>query len=470
MIVMSSAPVGIKSVMHEILHSKSGVAGVVILALILLTSLTAVVFPDNIVERWNDPQAWLDKPRLAAPEWTTFFTGENPSRTIIVKIQDFKRDVQRIEQLNVTKIELRARVVYDYDTPPSELNIMINLVSEARSLLSVEWIRPDGSTVELLREVAEPGTKAVFAYIDRTVASNVNAYLQKLGISQSLPIGVVLFSSEKSLASGVPKLIKSHDVKPSRPYELVVVATSESKGFDVEAQLNLLGVVYGLCGTDNLRRDIFIGIVWGAPIALAFGLVAAFVVTLIQAIFGAISGYYGSKIDEIIQRITDVYLVLPFLSLLITIQFIYKTTIWTLLIAVIALSLFGGVTKSVRSMALQVREEPYIEAAKSYGASKRRILFLYILPRLLPYTFANITVSVPAYVFLEASLSILGLGDPALPTWGKLISEAFSGGAAYYGYWWWIIIPSTFIVLVSTAFALLWYSLDKVLNPRLREE
>ncbi|MEM3073755.1 MAG: ABC transporter permease subunit, partial [Nitrososphaerales archaeon] len=144
--------------------------------------------------------------------------------------------------------------------------------------------------------------------------------------------------------------------------------------------------------------------------------------------------------------------------------------IWTLLIAVIALSLFGGVTKSVRSMALQIREEPYIEAAKSYGASRPRILFLYILPRLLPYTFANITVSVPAYVFLEASLSILGLGDPALPTWGKIISEAFSGGAAYYGYWWWILIPSIFIVLVSTAFALLWYSLDKVLNPRLREE
>lgn len=468
MINMSRAPIGIKSVIHEIIHSKSGLTGVVILAFILLTSLVAVVSPANIVEKWNDPQAWLDNPRLAAPEWTTLFTGGNPAKTIIVKPQDFKKDVQQL-QPSGTKIELRARIVYDYDTPPSEMNLMLKIAGEARSLVTLKWVRPDGSSVELLREAIEPGSKTIFTYIDREVTANIQAYLRKIGVADNLPIGVTLFSSEKSLIEGTPKLIKSHDVKPSKPYELIVEAISQSKGFNVEAQLNLLGVVYGLCGTDNLRRDIFIGVVWGAPIALAFGLVAAFVVTLIQAIFGAISGYYGSKVDEIIQRITDVYLVLPFLSLLITIQFIYKTTIWTLLIAVIALSLFGGVTKSVRSMALQIREEPYIEAAKSYGASRRRILFLYILPRILPYTFANITVSVPAYVFLEASLSILGLGDPTLPTWGKLISEAFSGGAAYYGYWWWIIIPSMFIVLVSTAFALLWYSLDKVLNPRLRE-
>ncbi|MEM1993882.1 MAG: ABC transporter permease [Nitrososphaerales archaeon] len=467
---MSSAPVGLKSVAYEVSHSKSGLAGIIILASILLVSMVAVFSPENIIEKWNDPQAWLDKPRLAAPEWVTIFTGQNSLKTVIIKQEDFRKDVQKVAGLNTTKIELRARITYNYDTIPTEVNLNLEIISETRSLLTVRWVRPDGSSVLLLREAVEAGQKSVFTYRDRTVFENVQAYLQKLAAPSTLSVGEVLFSSEDSLLKGTAKLLKSSDVKPSRPYELVVEGVSESKFFDVNAQLNLLGSVYGLCGTDNMRRDIFVGIVWGAPIALAFGLVAALVVTLVQAVFGAISGFYGSRVDEIIQRVTDIYLVLPFLSLLITIQFIYKTTIWTLLIAVIALSLFGGVTKSVRSMALQIREEPYIEAAKSYGASRPRILFLYILPRLLPYTFANITVSVPAYVFLEASLSILGLGDPALPTWGKIISEAFSGGAAYYGYWWWILIPSIFIVLVSTAFALLWYSLDKVLNPRLREE
>lgn len=467
---MSSAPIGLKAVVHEVTHSKSGLAGIIILAFILSISLSAVFSPENVIEKWNDPQAWLDKPRLAAPEWTSFFTGGKPLKTIVVSPQDFRKDLQKTGALNTTRVELRARITYNYDSIPSELNLNLKVLSETRTLLTLSWVRPDGSSVTLLREVAEPGSKSIFAYRDRAVAENVQAYLQRLNVEGALSVGEVLFSSERSLVEGVPKLIKSSDVKPSRPYELVVEGLSESKFFDLDAQLNLLGSVYGLCGTDNMRRDISVGITWGAPVALAFGLVAALVVTLVQAVFGAVSGFYGSKVDEVIQRITDVYLVLPFLSLLITIQFIYKTTIWTLLIAVIALSLFGGVTKSVRSMALQVREEPYIEAAKSYGASKRRILFLYILPRLLPYTFANITVSVPAYVFLEASLSVLGLGDPALPTWGKIISEAFSGGAAYYGYWWWILIPSMFIVLVSTAFALLWYSLDKILNPRLREE
>lgn len=466
---MSSAPVGLKAVAYEVFHTKSGLAGVIILTSILLISMGAIFSPENIIEKWNDPQAWLDKPRLAAPEWVTIFTGENSLKTLIIKQQDFRKDTQRIG-LNATRIELRARIIYNYDTIPTETNLNLEIISETRSLLTVRWIRPDGSSVLLLREVADPGQKNIFTYRDRTISENVQTYLLKLGAPSTLSVGEVLFSSESSLAKGTPTLLKSSDVKPSRPYELLIECVSESRLFDVNAQLNLLGSVYGLCGTDNMRRDIFIGIVWGAPIALAFGLVAALVVTLVQAVFGAVSGFYGSRVDEVIQRITDIYLVLPFLSLLITIQFIYKTTIWTLLIAVIALSLFGGVTKSVRSMVLQIREEPYIEAARSYGAGKHRILFLYILPRVLPYTFANITVSVPAYVFLEASLSILGLGDPTLPTWGKMISEAFSGGAAYYGYWWWILIPSTFIILVSTAFALLWYSLDKVLNPRLREE
>jgi peptide/nickel transport system permease protein len=114
--------------------------------------------------------------------------------------------------------------------------------------------------------------------------------------------------------------------------------------------------------------------------------------------------------------------------------------------------------------------EQYIEAAQSYGASKTRILLFHIMPRLLPYILANVVLSVPAYVFLEAALSVLGLGDPSVPTWGKLISDAYSGGAALHGYWWWILLPAFLIMLTASAFALIGYALDKVVNPRLREQ
>jgi peptide/nickel transport system permease protein len=97
-------------------------------------------------------------------------------------------------------------------------------------------------------------------------------------------------------------------------------------------------------------------------------------------------------------------------------------------------------------------------------------LFRHILPRLLPYTFALIALSVPSFIFLEASLSFLGLGDPLLPTWGSILGNAYNGSAPFRGFWWWIAFPAGGIVFATVAFALLGYSFDKVLNPRLREE
>jgi peptide/nickel transport system permease protein len=184
---------------------------------------------------------------------------------------------------------------------------------------------------------------------------------------------------------------------------------------------------------------------------------------------GTLSAWYGGLVDEVVQRITDIYMILPFLPILITISVIYKINIWALLAIVVALSIFGGATKTARSMTLQIMSEPYIEAAISYGASRRRIMLLYILPRLLPYTMANIVLSVPSYVFLEAALSLLGLGDPVMPTWGKIISDSFEGGAVVHGLWWWVLIPSSLIIITAIAFALIGLALDKVVNPRLRE-
>ncbi|MEM2960795.1 MAG: ABC transporter permease, partial [Candidatus Bathyarchaeia archaeon] len=99
-----------------------------------------------------------------------------------------------------------------------------------------------------------------------------------------------------------------------------------------------------------------------------------------------------------------------------------------------------------------------------------RILILYIFPRIMSYAFANMVTSVPSYVFLEAALSLLGLGDPIMPTWGKIISDAYSAGALYYGFWWWILVPSGLALMTAASFALLAYAFYKILNPKLREE
>ena len=173
--------------------------------------------------------------------------------------------------------------------------------------------------------------------------------------------------------------------------------------------------------------------------------------------------------DEIIQRITEILMIIPVLPILILISFIYRIDIWTLLLVIVALSPLGYTTKVTRSMAPQIKEEQYVLAAISYGASSWRIIFKHILPRVVPYIFSTIALSVPSYIFLEAALSILGLGDPVRPTWGKILSDAWEYGAAYQGYWWWIILPAAAIGLTAVAFALLGYAFDKVINPRLRE-
>jgi peptide/nickel transport system permease protein len=162
-------------------------------------------------------------------------------------------------------------------------------------------------------------------------------------------------------------------------------------------------------------------------------------------------------------------MILTFLPTIIMISMLYKITIWVLLLVVIGLSIFSIPVKNYRAMFLQVKEFPYIEAAQAYGASSLRIVLRYMLPRVLPTVIPYIVLSVPDFVFLEAALAILGLGDPLAPTWGKIIYDAYVNGALYKGRYYWVLAPSSMLIITSLSFATLGFALDKIFNPRLRE-
>ena len=197
---------------------------------------------------------------------------------------------------------------------------------------------------------------------------------------------------------------------------------------------------------------------------------AALMTVFSQVILGTLGAFYGGRYDEFIQRSADFFLIIPVLPILILVGVLYRPGIWTILFIIVAFSIVGGTTKVARSIALQVREEMHIEAARTYGAPRLRILFKYIIPRAMPYTFATLALAVPGFIFLEAALSFLGLGDPILPTWGAIMGDAFRNGAMYNGLWWWITFPALGILFTTVAFAILGYAFDRVLNPRLREE
>jgi peptide/nickel transport system permease protein len=185
-------------------------------------------------------------------------------------------------------------------------------------------------------------------------------------------------------------------------------------------------------------------------------------------IIAAFGTWYGGWIDEIIQRITEVNLILPFLSILIMIGTFYSRSLWVMLAAVIALSIFGGAIKGFRAVFLQIKEAPYVEAARAYGASNMRIIMQYLVPRIIPLLIPQLVILIPANVFLEASLTVLNLGDPTLPTWGKMINEALGNHALLDGNYYWVMQPSAVLLVTGLSFALVGFSLDRIFNPRLR--
>lgn len=252
-------------------------------------------------------------------------------------------------------------------------------------------------------------------------------------------------------------------------YQLVINGTTFEKDATIDAEFVLHGELFGAAGTDKYRRDLLLPLLYGTPIALAFGLLAALGTSLLTMIIAAAGTWYGGWLDELIQRITEVNLVLPFLAILIMVGTFYSRSIWTILGVTILLSIFSGSIKTYRAIFMQSKESSYIEAARAYGASSSRIIFSYLIPRMVPLLIPALVSAVPSFVFLEASLAVLGLGDPVLPTWGKVINDAFADGALYQGRYYWVLEPAILLMITGFGFAMLGFALDRIFNPRLRD-
>jgi peptide/nickel transport system permease protein len=334
-------------------------------------------------------------------------------------------------------------------------------------MLRIYWFKPGESEIKLLDYIPRSENDNLYLTTNLKVLNSITSYITNI-VGEEPDI---ILPPERAMFAIEDETIKS--TLTSKPqmgqYKLYIEATLFGSESDLDVKLVVYGKVYGLAGTDHLRRDLIIALLWGTPIALAFGLIASITINFIQLFLATVSGYYGGKIDSFIQRITEVYMILPFLPILIMISTFYKFDIWILLVVVVALSIFGGGVKSTRALVMQIKEYPYIEAAKAYGASSKRIIFLYIIPKILPPVIPSLISSVPGFVFLEAALSILGLGVPYLPSWGKVIDESFRYGALYKGHYYWVLEPAFMLVLTAFAFSFLGFALDKIVNPKLRE-
>jgi peptide/nickel transport system permease protein len=251
-------------------------------------------------------------------------------------------------------------------------------------------------------------------------------------------------------------------------YTLQVSGLVFEDNADVDAELILYGQVYGLAGTDANRRDLTVALLWGTPIALAFGLLAAVLTSITGMLLAAIGAWYGGWADRLVQFFTEVNLILPFFPVSLMIYILYSKSIWAILGVTVLLSIFSNSIKTYRATFLQIKESPYIEAAQAYGARDRRIISQYLLPRIISILVPKLVILVPSYIFLEATLAFLGVSDPVLPTWGKLVVAALNYGVPRRAYHL-VLVSFLPLLLTSFAFAMVGTALEKIFEPRLRE-
>lgn len=222
-----------------------------------------------------------------------------------------------------------------------------------------------------------------------------------------------------------------------------------------------------LLGTDEVGRDVFSLILYGARISLLVGFAAAFLSILIGTIIGLTAGYFGGWVDDLLMRLTDLFVVIPRLPLvLITVAVLGPNLFNTIL--VIGILIWAGTARIIRIQTLSLKERQFVERARSLGARHWHIVRRHILPNVLPLVFANTVLIIATAIYLESTVSFLGLGDPTHISWGMILHYAFTNAAMVYGAYWYVVPPGVMIVLAVLSFTMCGYALDEVLNPRLR--
>jgi peptide/nickel transport system permease protein len=220
-------------------------------------------------------------------------------------------------------------------------------------------------------------------------------------------------------------------------------------------------------GLDDGGIDIVTLLMWGARTSLVVGLAATFVSMVIGGAVGVAAGYFGGKVDTVLMRITDYFLVIPDVPLMIVVAAIWGPSLFHIVI-VIGILLWTSTARVIRAQVKSVRERVYVKRARALGAGHARIVFRHVLPQVAPLLIANTVLTIAVAIFDETALSFLGLGDPSRISLGKMIENAFQRAAISTGAWWAIIPPGALVAVIILSCSLVGGAIEDVLNPRLR--
>lgn len=428
---------------------------VVILVLAALGVYAVIRYPySEAVKLWRGyateqtDTAWYRNPAYAAPAWTNFFRKNKlPENIILDSTAPGVEKTRRQASEKMTEITIPFYIDYPYDDFPQDLVVHFkSTFQEKPPLVTLTWLTPDGRKLDLGGVTVN---KTESYYVTRQERLK-NRFKEKFVVEALFKDPQV---AEPTALSG--------------DYQLIVQGFVFDPEADIEAEAILYGKVFGLAGTDNQRRDLTLGLLWGIPVALAFGVLGAIGSSLAAMLIAAVGVWLGGWVDDLIQRLTEVNMILPSLPIVIMVYLLYSKSIWAILGVVVLISIFGSAIKNYRAAFLQVKSAPYIEAAQAYGVGNWNIIRHYLVPFIMPLLIPQMVIMVPGFVFYEATLGFLGVIDPYLPTWGKLIFEAITkGNLELYPYW--FLEPVALLMLTAVAFAMLGIGLERLLYPKLR--
>jgi peptide/nickel transport system permease protein len=428
------------------------------LFLIALSLYAAIAVPLESFKQWNNPNYWIKYPKAAMPSWINFFSPSKEPEHLILRNAVIKKGLDE----GVTTLNYSYKFAFNYDFFPSDF--MINYAVQYGStppVVDVELLRPDGYSFAIISSSlpSPQGQRYVFRdtifSTEHEIQDNLKNYLNKFSYDVDITRPQVMLFSE----TDKPSVLKG-------TYVLTITfSLFDQDDKVINSEFILGGKVYGLLGTDELRHDLSIGVLWGTPVALFIGLSVAIISTFVGLFYGLIAAYKGKRVEPIMMTIVQIIINIPVLFILI----ILAITIGRSLFLIVGFFiLFGwiGMALISRSMGLQIKSYAYVEAAKLMGESDTRIVFRHIIPQLLPFAFATIALSVPAAILGESGLSFIGLGDPTIPTWGVILHDAQSANAAARGMWWWILPPGMMIGITSVSFVLISRALESIVNPK----
>ena len=307
--------------------------------------------------------------------------------------------------------------------------------------IELSWITPS-ETISLFKSRQRGGEK--FNFDTRDIP-----FKRNLGISPFANAAEAMFSSKGK-------------------YELILSAGAGEADFKpaAYAKMRVEGGRYGLLGTDHRGRDVFALFATGIKVSLIIGLSATFIAALLGLSLGLLSGYAGGLTDTLIMRLVDILLSIPTLPILLVMAGIWGKGLWQI---VIVLSIFSwmGTARTVRAQTITLRDSSFVESLRSIGCRRSYILFRHLLPEVLPLLLANIVLGVPGAILAEAGVSFLGLSDPRIISWGRMLHEAQGFGAFTAGAWWILLPPGLGISFICIVFMDIGKFLEELADPRL---